>query len=251
MKSDALIDALNLPASSRVGQRVPKKLMLDNGAPTAADKRLINDGIEEIHWVAALKPATIGVPMYRDDTREYLEIAVLQMKLRPKAKTVRLAELLHRAVSYPVFLSIDDGTHVAVSLAHKRHALNEADKVVLEGEPVFASDIGTDPSMESAFLHALDIARQPRSTLFTLYQGWMDAVLAIQAAQVTGVFKLLDSAEQILARREALQSCIVLRAKIVELRRSAAKASQMARQIEFNLELKRIEAELANARAQL
>lgn len=251
MKLDALITALNLPASSRVGQRVPKKLMLENGAPTAADKRLINDGIEEIQWIAALKPATIGVPMFRDDTREYLEIAVLRMTLRPEAKTARLAELLHRAVPYPALLSIDNGTRVAVSLAHKRHALNEADKVVLEGELVFATATGTDASMESAFLHALDITSQPRSTLFTLYQGWVDAVLAFQAAQVTGVFRLLDSVEQLLARREALRLRLILQAKIAELRNAAAKASQMARQVEINLELKRVQAELATACAQL
>ncbi len=49
MNVAALIAALDLPAGSRVDQRVPKKLLLENGAPTAADKRHINDGIEELH----------------------------------------------------------------------------------------------------------------------------------------------------------------------------------------------------------
>ncbi len=35
-------------ASARVDQRVPKKLLVENGAPTAADKRSIKDGIEEL-----------------------------------------------------------------------------------------------------------------------------------------------------------------------------------------------------------
>ena len=52
-----------------MNQRVPKKLLVENGAPTAADKRRINDGIEDIHWLAALKPATIGVPEFRDKVR--------------------------------------------------------------------------------------------------------------------------------------------------------------------------------------
>ena len=72
-------------------QRVPKKLLVENGAPTAADKRQINDGIEELVWLAALKPATIGVPVYRDETREYLEIAVLALTLRAGAKAARLS----------------------------------------------------------------------------------------------------------------------------------------------------------------
>jgi hypothetical protein len=57
-----LLAALELPDGCRVDQRVPKKLLLENGAPTAADKRLISDGIEELLWLAALKPTTIGVP---------------------------------------------------------------------------------------------------------------------------------------------------------------------------------------------
>ena len=106
------IASLGLPDGCRVDQRVPKKLLLENGAPTAADKRLIADTVEEIQWVAALKPNTIGVPDYRDDQREYLEIAVLAVTLRSQpgqdkakpANAARLAELVHRAVPYPDLL---------------------------------------------------------------------------------------------------------------------------------------------------
>ena len=79
---EALISALALPASCRVDQRVPKKMLIENGAPTAADKRLLNDTIAEIQWIAALKPNTVGVPDYRDEEREYLEVAVLSIATR-------------------------------------------------------------------------------------------------------------------------------------------------------------------------
>ena len=104
MTSDEMLAALDLPASSRVDQRVPKKLLLEHGAPTAADKRLINEGVEAVLWLAALKPTTIGVPEYRDDVREYLEIAVLRLTQRAGAKATRLVELVHRAVPYPLLL---------------------------------------------------------------------------------------------------------------------------------------------------
>jgi hypothetical protein len=251
MTADTLINALNLPVGSRVGQRVPKKLLLENGAPTAADKRLINDGIEEIHWIAALKPATLGVPAFRDDTREYVEIAVLRMNLRSDTKTARLVELLHRAVPYPVLLWIVLDSHVILSLAHKRHAFNESDKIVLDGDPVVVVCSGATALVEAAFLDALDITRQPRADLFAFYQGWLDVAFALQAAQTTGIFKLLESADQLAARRAALQSCIILQVKIASLRSAAGKASQMARQVELNIELKRTQAELEMARAQL
>jgi hypothetical protein len=104
-----VIAALDLPAGAGVNQRVPKKLLVEHGAPTAADKRRINDGIEEVRWLAALKPTTIGVPEFRDTAREYLEIAVLSVALRSGAQAGRLAELIHRAVPYPVFLIASQG----------------------------------------------------------------------------------------------------------------------------------------------
>ena len=45
---------LDLPADALVQQRIPKKMLADNGAPTPADRRLIQEYIEEATWVAAL-----------------------------------------------------------------------------------------------------------------------------------------------------------------------------------------------------
>jgi hypothetical protein len=187
------LDALRLPESCRVDQRVPKKLLLENGAPTAADKRLITEAIEEIQWVAALKPNTIGVPDYRDTLREYLEIAVLAVTVRGVIKPAshsRLAELVHRAVPYPVLLLLIEGQSLTLSLAHKRWAHNEADEVVLDGSlisvtvsaslsEVNAADAShPDPAeaaqAESAFIQSLSVTRQPQTTLHALYQGWVD-----------------------------------------------------------------------------
>ena len=115
--------------------RVPKKLLAEQGAPTAADKRIILDGIDELQWFAACKPATIGVPSFKDDTREYLEIAAVACAFRPVlgqggAKVARLIELIHRAIPYPVLLITTDAAGTALSLAHKRQAEREAGRIV-------------------------------------------------------------------------------------------------------------------------
>jgi hypothetical protein len=54
MKASLLLDAFDLPATAMVEKRVPKTLLLEHGAPTPADKRQINEGIEQLVWVAAL-----------------------------------------------------------------------------------------------------------------------------------------------------------------------------------------------------
>ena len=70
MKASLLLDALDLPECARVVKRVPKTMLHEHGAPTAADKRQINEGIEQLVWVAALKPTTIGVAEYRAELEQ-------------------------------------------------------------------------------------------------------------------------------------------------------------------------------------
>ncbi len=251
MTVEALIEALNLPAPARVGQRVPKKLLLENGAPTSADKRLITEGIEAIHWLAVLKPATCGVPEFRDAVREYLEIAILHVTIREHAREARLIELLHRAVPYPAMLLVERGLAVSMSLAHKRQAINETNRVVLDGDLVNVTMHNAGGDIHEAFLHAMDLVLQPRASLYALYQGWQDTALALQAALLTGVFTPLDCAERAQQRRHALRVSLALQGQVASLRSAAAKASQMARQVELNLEIQRLQSELAAVRTQL
>ena len=254
MTADAIVRAIGLPDSALVNQRVPKKMLVENGAPTAADKRRINDGIEEIHWLAALKPNTIGVPEYSNDVREYLEIALLAVILRSEAKAARLAELIHRAIPYPLFLILVQGDQIILSLTHKRRAQNEADKFVLDGDFVEVTALG-DPSLSAEligqFLDALALSKQPRASLWQLYQGWINTVVALQASQISGSFSQAISKEAAIVRRDAVQKCWDLEAKIASLRNAAAKEKQMGRRVELNLEIKGLEAQLLDSKAKL
>ncbi|MGS0755341.1 DUF4391 domain-containing protein [Roseateles sp. GG27B] len=260
--------ALGLPASCRVDQRVPKKLLIENGAPAAADKRLLNDTIEEIQWIAALKPNTIGVPEFRDAGREYLEVAVLSIATRGVPATVpadgadgaalvakpvnttRLAELVHRAVPYPGRLLLATPQGLFLSMAHKRWAQNEAGKVVLDGE-VTTIEVGGDLPPAHPFMQSLALARQPQTTLMALYQGWLDCLAALEVARYTGKFRALAGPAQAAAGREALRECQRLDLEAARLRVQASKEKQMSKQVDLNLALKRVQADLTAAREQL
>lgn len=261
---DSLVTALGLPASCRVDQRVPKKMLIDHGAPTAADKRLLNDSIESVQWLAALKPHTIGVPVWQDDEREYLEIAVLAVTLRrpsaptaptaptaPPASLARLTELLHRAVPYPMLLLLDAPHGLTVSAAHKRWAHNEAGKVVLDGDVLAAALTGAAPGVHTDFLHAMALQRQPQAQLMALYQGWMACLLALQVAHHTGRFLCQNGRQPLLDKREQLQKYEQMLLDAARLRSQAGKARQMAQQVELNLELQRLQVELQKTKESL
>lgn len=242
MTAADLIAALDLPAAARVDQRVPKRLLLENGAPTATDKRAIAEGVEELIWLAALKPTTIGVAAHRDEAREYLEIAVLSLRLREGAKTTRLIELVHRAIPYPVFLLVEQQGWIGLSAANKRWSLGEAGQTVLDGEIVTAECGDSQPWTD--FPGALGLRLQPGAHLYALYQGWIDVLVALSAARLTGAFVLAASPEHSAERREALREHGRLVEEVTRLRAAAAQETQIARQVELNLEIQALNARI-------
>ena len=269
LSSEQLISALRLPAEATVGQRVPKKMLAENltsrGTATSADRKLLQEQIDEVTWVAALKPTNAGIPVYQDEVRSYLELAVLSVRLREGSQlapipakvspsVARLAELVHRAIPYPVLLVLDDDARLYLSLVHIRWAQKEADKAVLDGDLIQGVFVHNgspaasvmDADTVNAFINAMDLSKQPRTDLLTLYQGWMDTLSAWQAAAVTGRFECV-SPQQAMARRATLRRCHELDAQISSLRAAASKEKQMARQVAANLEIKALMAERQQA----
>ncbi len=273
---DEIIAALALPEASIVDQRVPKKLLLENAAVTAADKRAINDHVSEVRWVAALKPNTIGVPAYRDEVREYLEIAVVSVALRDdptSARGARLAELVHRAIPYPVFLILSGSTRpetseavsgglaispLVMSLAHIRWAQNEAQRVVIDGMPeslsfnVQPTPITHDTSQRASsdpcvpffadFCRHLSISSLPRAHMLDLYQGWMNAFFALQTAGVTGRFVAEHGGDASETRRTTLRALRDIDAQIASIIGTATKERQLPRRVELNLQIQALRA---------
>lgn len=256
MNAETIIAALDLPDVASVGQRVPKRLLTENGAPTPADKRRINEGVEEVIWLAALKPTTIGVPEYRDSTREYLEISVLRMALHARAKSTRLVELLHRAVPYPVLLITVQAEATNISAVHKRRSEGEAGKTVLDGEILTASMDGALPNSVRGevlddFKKALGLGRQPRSSLLALYEGWIGAIVAYNTARITGKLALPTSTAESGGQRATLSEYTRLEAEASRIRCLAGNETQIPRKVERNLELKRLEAEMKRLKGKL
>lgn len=245
MSFTSLIAALGIPASALVEQRVPKKLLLEHGAPTSADKRQIQDGIEEIVWVAALKPINVGVPAFDDGVRQYLEIAVLTVELRPSAKPARLIELVHRAIPYPLVLVTGQGPAISLSLAHKRWSHGEAGEVVIEEVRQVTLDPNVHTAQEVAFLASLAVNRLPSRDLYTLYDGMLARLVALEASRITGAFAPPGTPEQASAMREGLDRHSQLQRDLDLLRTRAAKETQINRRVELNLEIQRLQTDLA------
>src|SRR5690606_7454189 len=97
----------------------------------------------------------------------------------------------------------------------------------------------------------LAVASQPKTHLLALYQGWVEWIEAFRASRITGRFARAATSEAAATRRDALQRHERLQREINRLRAQAAKERQLNRRVELNLTIRRLEAELAEAAANL
>ncbi len=248
-----IIDAFALPPTTFVDRRVPKTLLVENGAPTAADKRLIQEGIEDLRWVASLKPALIGVAAWNSPQGVYQEIAVLTVTFRDKAKVPRLTHLIHRAIPYPLVLCAVPADGAILSLAHKRLSQAERGQFVLEDE-VHASP-AIDPlnpgAVAARFLESLPLHKQNAGDLRQLYQAWIDRIIALHAGEVTGLYRAVANASQTAIVKDALDQRGKLLMEMHSLRKQAQKERQINRRADLNLKIKTLETELNQLTSQL
>ena len=100
-------------------------------------------------------------------------------------------------------------------------------------------------SEEAQFLGSIAISGLPNRDLFALYQGWLDRMAALEAAQITGTFAPPDSDGRAQALRDGLDARARLQRELAALRAQAEKEKQLNRRVQLNHEIKRLEAKVA------
>ena len=225
-------DALHIPQACLVDKTVAKKLFSEAGALSKGDKTLLSEAVEKITWKYCLKNEFIPIQPYRDDTRDYPEVEVLDVSLTKEKGLRRLVEIIMRAIPYPMLLVFRLGDQAQAWMAHQRLNLADQEKVTLE-EFVSTAWYPDD----APFWAALDIRELRFTNFFDFYTDWVDRV-SVQKAQdkmqvpddLTG-----GEARQLLAQREQVEK------EIVALRAELKKETQCSRKVELNMRIKRLE----------
>ena len=225
-------DKFSLPAACEVDKPVYKKMFYDNAELSKTDKALFGDVIDRVTWLFCLKPERIPIKPYLDETRDYPELEVLEVALNTEKGLRRIAEIIMRAIPYPMLLIFRLDEQAQVWAAHQRLSLADSEKVTLE-DFVF-TDWLTEASPLWAALHA---QKQRFTNFFDFYADWVDAISVFNAqtkihadTNLTG-----EEARRLLAQQEQRE------AKIAALRAELKKETQFNRKVELNMEIKRLE----------
>ena len=249
----SLFSILNFPETAFLGKRVPKKQFLESGELVASDKRLFRENVKNVYWEYTLKPSTCPVLPYRDNEREYLEVAVLQIEMNSQKGHKRIAEIIHRVIPYPLMLGFYTETgDIAMSVAPKRFSQAEHGAFVAER---FYTTGWMDIEMEngewrmensdklstlnSQFITSLAWDSMPLQNYGTLYNAWTDRFTGYECSVLSGTFTIGKAVD----RLERLTRCREIESRISELRGLLKKAA-FNRQVELNTQIKKFEQEL-------
>lgn len=245
-------DHLALPDAAYLGKRVYKKLFFDNAELSAADRRAFTEDIDAVTWQYTLKPSTLNVNAYRDEERDYPELAVVEVQLRSPNRVTRLAKLIHRAIPYPLFLIFVHKEQFAISTAHKRASKAEAGVVVAEDLRLTRwMNAQALEDVEQAFLGSLTVSELPQRHYYALYAAWHQRVLALACARLSQAFRIPTRPEAQAEQRERLAACHRLEGEIARLRAEIKKETRFNRQVELNTRIKGLEQELRQTVADL
>lgn len=254
---ETIWNAIAFPEAALLGKRVPKKQFLESGELVASDKKLFRENVKNVYWDYTLKPSTCPVLPYRDNEREYLEVAVLQVEMNSpknnkKIGHKRIAEIIHRVIPYPLMLGFyTESGDIALSIAPKRFSQAEHGAFVAEHFyttgwmkiKIENGELGMENSdklstLNSQFITSLAWGSMPLQTYGTLYNAWTDRFIGYECSVLSGTFTIGKAVD----RLERLTRCREIEAKISELRVQLKKAA-FNRQVELNTQIKTFEQE--------
>ena len=242
---DSLFESFGFPDKCFLGKRLFKKLILEQVKLGATDKKAVSDDIEELHVVYSLNPDNIAIAAYSDDQREYLELQCITVRLRSPNRAERIAEILHRAIPYPLVIQLDWNATAMLHLGEKRISLADSSKMTVER---MAHTGWLDPAelkpVETAFFQSLE--RLPFTNFMAYYRAILERVVALNCAEYTGQFALGKK-----DRHEALEDICRLRQEQVELRGELKQEKNLGTKVALNTKIKQIDAKVESIKTAL
>jgi hypothetical protein len=269
---EALYEKMMIPESCRIGKRVYKRLFHENAKMSATDKNTLNDDVDTIIWQYTFKPTTIPIQPYEDDQREYHEVALLEVNLKQTGRVSRLAEIIHRAIPYPIILVFSTteytentekelttkgtkntkeekqsfgnfrGSRIKISLAYKRFSQAEKEAIVAEGfQATGWLNLSNPTENQTAFLESLNITTWPHTHFFAFYRAAMDRVIALACAEHSGYFSLkVPNGLSVDERVDKLKQVENLQQEKAEIQSKLKKEKNLGTQVQLNTRIKQI-----------
>ena len=216
-----------------------KSFFLQNFDLSAAEKRFLNQDIENMTWMASLRPNTVNIPPEQNQTQSFEEIQIIVCQLRVALNEIsqKAVELIQKYLPYPVLLIVGDEHEFMFNSADKYINQKDIQKRTIKSyfstpaiNKLYKNEIIT------ALFKALKFSELDKSNLQTTYNSYVEALTRYKAAQHTGRFERKHHSR---TRRdmEYLLEIEELEKEIRALVNRIQKESMINKKVELNVKL--------------
>jgi hypothetical protein len=229
-----MIEAFHLPQNCKVARKLFKKQFLENFPLSINEKKILSEVVDSITLEYLLNKDTINIIPYVDEEKDYSEIAFIKVDLNRQDKIKQITNIIQH-IPYPLVVVFMHNTSVALGLSPKRINKADSSKLVVE-ENFFTEWIDTNQlsAIEKEFIDGLDIHQHPFTDFLSLYNSYIDNIVAFNASQYSGT---LQSSEETKALLDEIKRVETL---IVELAAKIQKETNFNQKVNMNIEMKRL-----------
>jgi hypothetical protein len=244
MGSDVFLNSLNLPVNCKIGSTEFKKLFYDTGL-SVADKKLITNQVEKVIIQYNLNPEKINIQPYFDEEQEYPEVQVIEVRLNDINRHRRVAEIIMRAIPYPIILQLSYGTSLMVIAGKPRVNLADRQKHTI-GEFIFSSWMDSEnlSPQDYDFLTSIHASNLSFTNFYRFYSDFLAQLHLYNAAQLVGsTLQNIDPQEA----QKLYEEIMVIDRDLISLRAKLKNESMFNRKVELNIQIKKLNTQKALA----
>jgi len=245
---------LGIPERCLLNKRITKAFFLKNFSLSPNQKKLLNNNIDSMLWLASIKPSNSNIQAFSDESYSYEEIQVMVCTLKNEqfeSFATQCIELFQKFIPYPILLIVDDDANLLINACDKR--INQSDKskrtIVKQISTVAISKLVTS-EVNSTFYNALKFENIDKTNLQTVYNNYINALVQFKAASITGSFKQRTQkrSEQDMVHLLEIEA---LEKEIIGLKSQLSKESQLSRKVNLNVAIQKKRQEIKDIKSKL
>lgn len=231
---------LNIPERSILAKKLTKAFFLKNFDLSTSEKKLLNNSIQNMEWLASIKSTNANIPIVKNDNYVYEEIQIIICTITDN-KLSELAEkcivLLQKYIPYQMIVIVEDTTHFVINTCDKRINLNDSSKRTIENysTTTILSKLYKNEII-SSFYSALDFSVLDKTNMETTYKSYIQAIVQFQTASITGSFSRRSHSRTeedmvLLANIETIEK------EVLRLSNQIKKETQLNNRVSLNIEI--------------
>lgn len=240
---------LKIPERCVLDKRLTKAFFLKNFELSSAEKKLVNNGITSMSWLASIKPATANIPAVVNSEYKYEEIQVMVCSLEDISLDT-LAEkcfsLFQKYIPYQMLVIVEDNNNFKMNVCDKR--INQIDTTKRIAERFFNTGMLSKlykNDINDSLFKSIDFGALDKTNLELLYKSYIQAVVQFQAASITGKYikmSISRTAEDMLN----LEKIELLERDIISLKNQIKKETQLNGKVQLNIKIQEKRKEIKN-----